>query len=125
MAGMGFELRKIFAKKAQTAEPMRVLPSSLTTLGASLIFAILLFGLGGLLNVLQVSDAEKEIFFSSFAGSSLMGILISSVVNSVLSRYVSDKIMEEKESRVCASLFGSMIFNSVWAAVGKIGRAHV
>lgn len=118
MAGMGFELRKIFAKKAQTAEPMRVLHSSLTTLGASLIFAILLFGLGGLLNVLQVSDAEKEIFFSSFAGSSLMGILISSVVNSVLSRYVSDKIMEEKESRVCASLFGSMIFNSVWAAVG-------
>ena len=98
MAGMGFELRKIFAKKAQTAEPMRVLHSSLTTLGASLIFAILLFGLGGLLNVLQVSDAEKEIFFSSFAGSSLMGILISSVVNSVLSRYVSDKIMEEKES---------------------------
>lgn len=118
MAGMGFELKRIFTKKAQTAQSLRVLHSSLTTLGASLLFVVLLFVLAELLNRLSTSDTQKEFFFSSFIYISLVGIFISSVMNSVLSRYVSDRIIEAKESKVCASLFGSMVLSAIVAALG-------
>ena len=118
MAGMGFELRKIFTKKSQTAQTLRVLHSSLTTLGAGLIFVVLVFAIGRLLNAMDAYGWQKEFFYASFMYISLMGILISSVVNSVLSRYVSDRIIEEKESQVCASMFGSMIISTLASALG-------
>ena len=117
MAGMGFELRKIITKKSQTAQTLRVLHSSLTTLGATLVFVVLLFALGRMINVMGADNVQEEFFFSSFIYISLLGILISSVVNSVLSRYVSDQIIEEKESKVCASMFGTMVFCTVVAAL--------
>ncbi len=125
MAGMGFELRKIFTKESQTVQRLRVLHSSLTTLGAGLVFVVLLFALGRLLNVLGAYGWQKEFFFVSFTYISLIGVLISSVVNSVLLRYVSDLIIEEKESQVCASLFGSMILSTIAAALGMGGFCFV
>ena len=117
MAGMGFELKKIFTKESQTAQNLRVLHSSLTTLGAGLVFVVLLFALGNLLNAMGAYGWQKEFFFVSFTYISLIGILISSVINSVLSRYVSDLIIEERESQACASMFGSMILSAVVSAL--------
>lgn len=125
MAGMGFELRKIYTKESQTVQSLRVLHFSLTTLGAGLVFVVLLFTLGRLLNVLGAYGWQKEFFFVSFSYISLIGILISSVVNSVLSRYVSDRIVEEKESQACASLFGSMILSTIVASVCMGGFCFV
>lgn len=125
MAGMGFELKKIFTKESRTVQNLRVLHSSLTTLGAGLVFVVLLFALGNLLNALGAYGWQKEFFFVSFTYISLMGILISSVVNSVLSRYVSDLIIGEKESQVCASMFGSMILCTIVSALVMGGFCFV
>lgn len=118
MAGVGFKLNKIFEKKTITAKSLGVLSSPLTVVGPTFFFLIVLFWISGLLGMWQVDEADIDFFVTSFTSISLVAILISAFVGPVLSRYVSDKVFEEKEGDVGASLYGSMLCVGIVAAIG-------
>ena len=116
MAGVGFKLNKIFEKKTITAGTLGVLSSPLTVIGPTFFFLIVMFSVNGLLRMWQVSDTDVSFFITTFTNISLVAILISAFVGPVLSRYISDKVFEEKEGDVSASLYGMMLCGSIVAA---------
>lgn len=123
MAGIGFELRKAFGKKTLASNIGGVIYASLSTIGPSLLFTVFLLGLKSLLNYFKIPELENLFFISSFIYLFFIAIFVSSIQNTVLSRYVSDKIFQNKEEDICASLFGSMTVESIVA--GCIGLVLV
>ena len=118
MAGVGFKLNKIFEKKTMTARTLGVLSSPLPVIGPCFFFLIVLFCVNGLMRIWQVSEEETYFFAMTFIGLSLLAIMISAFVGAALSRYVSDKIFEEREADISASMYGVMLLGSGVAAVG-------
>lgn len=118
MAGVGFKLNKIFEKKTMTAGNLGVLSSPLPVIGPTFFFLIVLFSVKGLLGVWQADETEIHFFTTTFTNISLLAILVSAFIGSVLSPYVSDKVFEEKEADIGASMYGVMFLGSVMVALG-------
>lgn len=113
MAGIGFELRRIFRKKTMVDTILGCAYATVATIGPTVTFIIMLFGLQYVMRLYHTSEAENLFFISSFTYAFLVAILISSLVNTILSRYVSDKIYEEKVEDISASIFGVLTVGSV------------
>lgn len=117
MAGIGFELRKLFGKKTLLSRTWGVLYASMVSVGSSLVFILLLFWIRYFMRQAGVSELESLFFTSSFTYAFLTAILISAFLNTIVSRYVSDMVFEGRENEICASVFGVLTISSTAAAV--------
>ncbi len=118
MAGIGFELRKIFGKKTLFSNTWGVVYATMTTIGPSLMFILLLFVIRLVMSFYNISELETNFFTASFTYIFMMAIIVSALLNTVVSRYISDKIFERKEDDICASLFGVLTLGSVLMGIG-------
>lgn len=113
MAGIGFELRKIFGKKTLLSHTYGILYASMVSVGPSIVFIALLFAIRFLMQHYFVTELESLFFTSSFTYAFFIAIIVSAVLNTILSRYISDQVFEGKESDICASMFGSLTVGSI------------
>lgn len=113
MAGIGFELRKIYGKKTLASNVWGTVYATMTTVGPSIMFASLLLVLKYAMDYANISELESRFFISSFTYVSLVSIVVSAIFNTIVSRYVSDCIFEKRENDICASVFGVMTSGSV------------
>lgn len=120
MAGIGFELRKIFGKKTLLSGAWGVVYASMTTIGPSIMFILLLFLVRFIMQYCCAGEMEITFFTASFTYIFLTAVLMASFQNTVVSRYISDKIFEKKEKDICASLFGVMTIGSVAAGIEAV-----
>lgn len=118
MAGIGFELRKIFGKKTLFSSIKGSIYAAMTTIGTSIVFIILLLSFNFIMDYFNAAEMEKMFFVSSFTYIFLIAILVSAVMNTVLSRYISDCIFEKREKDICASVFGTLTVGSVVSGLG-------
>lgn len=117
MAGIGFELRRIFKRNTLASALWGTFFATVTTIGPTVTFVILLFVLRFVMNYYGTDIADKEFFVASFTYVFLTAVLIAAVMNAVVSRFISDKIFEEKEGDVGASIFGVMTVGTVAAGI--------
>ncbi len=117
MAGIGFELRKIFNKRTLASKIFGSVYATMNTIGPTIIFMLLLFALTKIVNATNTTEMENLFFAASFTYEFLIAILVASLFNTVISRYISDKIFMEKEDDICASLFGVMTVTSVISGI--------
>ncbi len=115
MAGIGFELRKLFATKSITSKLKGIVYASFATIGPMIIFLCMLIGIHLIMNIYDVSDSHKLFFTTTTLYMLVAGIIISSSVSNVLSRYIADKIFEGKDEDICSSIYGSIFFTSLIA----------
>lgn len=108
MAGIGFELRKIYGRKTLASGIWGTIYATFTTIGPTILFASLVILLKFLMDLLDVSEYDSMFFISSFTYVFLIAILISSLMNTVLSRYISDNIFSNKEQNISSAVFGSL-----------------
>ena len=120
MAGIGFELRKIFGKKTLLSSTMGVLYASITTIGPSLVFVLLLGVLQFVMVHWGMGEKDALFFTSSFTYVFMLAIITSHAQNSVVSRYISDKIFVGADSDICASMFGVLTMNCVLSSIEGI-----
>lgn len=132
MAGIGFELRKIFGKKTLLSNTYGILYASMVSVGPSLVFILLLFAIRFLMQHYFVTELENLFFTSSFTYAFFVAIIVSAFFNTIVSRYISDQVFEGKESDICASMFGTLTIGSVISGVvalllcgGMYFRDHV
>ena len=64
MAGIGFELRKIFSKTTISSRIRGIVFGTMTTIGPTIIFLAMLIGINLTLDSLNVPEGQ-QIFFSS------------------------------------------------------------
>lgn len=108
MAGIGFELRKIYGRKTLAANIWGSIYATMTAIGPSVLAAILILAMKFLMDRAGVSELESRFFISSFTYVFLIAILISAFLCTTLSRYISDCIFWKAEREICASVFGSL-----------------
>lgn len=120
MAGIGFELKKLFAKKGLILNIRANLYASVVVTGPMLLGAILLFALRYISILAAATKQQQNEFIVIITYSLLFPLLITSLVSFILTRYVADMIYEEQYERVLPSMYGAI---SICLVVGAIGWA--
>ena len=117
MAGIGFELRKVFSKQSVYSKLKGIVFATMTTIGPTIIFLILLLGINLAVDKLGVSPHEQLFFSSALLYVFISAIIISSALNTITSRFTSDMIFEKKEEYIPSALFGSMFICAILSAL--------
>lgn len=120
MAGIGFELRKIYGKNTLVSKIAGSVYATMATIGPTVLFMLLLFLIIFTMNFYHIEEMDKLFFTSSFTYLFLVAILISAVHNTVVSRYISDKIYEKKEEDISSAVYGCLITGTVCASVSML-----
>ena len=116
VAGIGFELRKIFKDKSIHGKMKGIIYASMSTIGPTILFILLLFGIRIVMDTLKVPQAEQIFFSSACLYLFVIASIISGSLNTISSRFISDKLFEEKEEYIPATLFGVVFIGSVLSA---------
>ncbi len=112
MAGIGFELRKIYGRKTLASGIWGSVYATMASAGPSALVAILILLFKFIMDRSNVTELESRFFISSFTYIFLASILISAFFNTTLSRYISDCIFQKAEEDICAAVFGVLAAGS-------------
>ena len=107
MAGVGFELKKLFKKKGFFASVKAYGYSSLICAGPMLLGVILILGILMLVNHFDRSQFDRELTVCMITYTLLASLLVTSFFSMAVTRYIADMLFEEKRKSVISSFFGS------------------
>lgn len=117
MAGIGFELKKIFKEESISSMAKGAVYSTVVTIGPTLLVVSMLVVLYIVLGFFSIGYQERELLTSVILYAFIFSVIISSPFNSVASRYIADKIFYEKYEDVLPSfysgLFASILTGSI------------
>jgi uncharacterized membrane protein len=106
MAGVGFELRKLFRKNSGYVDTMKAyVTSAVVTEGPMVLSIIMLTGQRLLMKRAGSSFNQMEIFVLIMTYSMIFSMLTSNILNLFLSRFISDCIFEEKYGKIMSAFF--------------------
>ncbi len=112
MAGIGFELKKIYGRKTLASNVWGTIYATMTTIGPAVLSAVLLLLLKVLLDQAGLTVLESRFFSSAATYAFLLAMLVAVVFSAPVSRYISDCIFLEKEEDICPSAFGLLAITS-------------
>lgn len=118
MAGIGFELKKLFAKSGIVLAMRANLYASLVVAGPMLLGAVLLLGAKFISDWGGASNHEQDLIIVVITYSLLFSLLLSSIFLFVLARYVADKLYVSEYERILPSMYGAI---SLLLVIGSIG----
>ncbi|MDX1700635.1 MAG: exopolysaccharide Pel transporter PelG, partial [Melioribacteraceae bacterium] len=109
MAGIGFELRKLFNHEGLISNIKAYGYSSMTTVGPMLLSIFLIFALQKMMDYYQSSFIEWELYIATVTYCFVFSIIITSGMTMVLSRFIADMIYQKKYSYLLSSYYGAII----------------
>ena len=107
MAGIGFELKKLFAKKGIMNSVKAYGYATVICSGPMLLGVILLLGIMYLCSRSGVHSQTRELLICMITYTLLASIMVTSLFNMVITRFTADMLYEEKKSAVLPSFWGS------------------
>lgn len=114
MAGIGFELKKLFKKEGVFSTIFGGIHATAVTIGPTLIVIIALNLMYMLPPYIEMAYLEREVLSSTILYVFIFSLMLASPVNIILSKYMADKIYEEDYS----AIFTSVETGGVLVAVG-------
>ena len=120
MAGIGFELKKLFSRQGIFANIQANLYASIVTAGPMVMGALLLFGVKYLAILVGASSHEQDLIVVGITYALLFPLLLSSTLSFVLSRFIADMLYQKQNDRILPSMYGAM---SILLVIGCIGWA--
>ena len=117
MAGIGFELKKLFAKKGVLRSARAFGYAAVICAGPMLLGIVLLLGITGLCILAQASLYTRELLICMITYTLLASVTVTSFFSMVVTRYVADMLFEEKNETVLPAFWGS---NVIMMAVGCV-----
>lgn len=107
MAGIGFELKKLFAKKGILNSVKAYGYATVICSGPMLLGVILLLGIMFLCSYFRANAFDKELLICMITYTLLASITVTSIFNMVITRFTADMLYEDKKSAVLPSFWGS------------------
>lgn len=107
MAGIGFSLKKLFAKKGLASLCRAYGYAGLICAGPMILGVVLLVSISFLSQLAGMSRHERELLNCMLTYCLLASLTTTSVFNMSATRYISDMLYEEKPERILPSLYGS------------------
>ncbi len=117
MAGIGFELKKLFKKNSVISKLRGSSYAAMTTIGPLVMVIGTLFLMYFFLGYADILFASKELLASTLLYIFIFSLCGTAPLNSVLSRYLSDKIYENKEEDIIPAFYSGMTVNAVFSSI--------
>ncbi len=117
MAGIGFELKKLFDKKGILQSMKAYGYATVICSGPMLLGVILLLGIMFLCRRAGVSAHLRELLICMITYALLASIMTTSFFSMIITRFTADMLYEEKKSAVLPSFWGS---SSVMMTLGSV-----
>lgn len=117
MAGIGFELKKIYGRKTLVANLWGSIYATMTTIGPAVLSAVLILVLKLLLDQAGLTVLEERFFVSSTVHAFIIATLSAVFFAAPVSRYISDCIYLGKESDICPSAFGVLTLSTIVSGI--------
>ena len=117
MAGIGFELKKIYGRKTLAANLWGTIYAAMATIGPAVLSAVLLLLLEFLLARAGLTLLEERFFVAATSYTFVIATLVAVLFAAPVSRYISDCIFLEKESEICPSAFGVLTLSSTVSGI--------
>lgn len=118
MAGIGFELKKLFKKKSLSSIFKAYGYTGMITTGPMILGVVLLLGVMILAEQTGLSKHSRDLLVCMITYTLLASLVITSFFSMVVTRYIADMIYEEKEDSIIGSFQGCC---SICLIVGGIG----
>ncbi|MCR8657587.1 exopolysaccharide Pel transporter PelG [Paenibacillus endoradicis] len=109
MAGIGFELRKLFHKEGLINNIRAYAYSSLTTVGPMILCMALIMVLQLLMSRNGGSYLDWELYIATMSYCFIFSIVVTSGVSMTLTRYVADMMYQKKYERLMSSYYGVLL----------------
>lgn len=107
MAGIGFELKKLFRKKGLVAGLRAYGYTAMVTTGPMLLGVILLLGIAVLCIWSGASHLERELLNCMITYTLLASLMVTSLLSMAVTRFLSDMLYEERHEEILPSFWGS------------------
>jgi len=117
MAGIGFELKKMFNKKGILATTKAYGYATIICTGPVLLGIALLIGIRVIAHYASASKFDVEILNSMLTYTLLTSLIITNVFSYITTRFTADCIYEKKKYKVFSSFIGSI---SIMLILGEI-----
>ena len=117
MAGIGFELKKIYGRKTLAANLWGTVYATMTTIGPAVLSAVLLLVLKLLLDQAGLTLLEERFFISCTTYAFVIATLAAVLFAAPVSRYISDCIFLNRESDICPSAFGVLALSTTVSGI--------
>ncbi|SFC09931.1 exopolysaccharide Pel transporter PelG [Butyrivibrio sp. YAB3001] len=110
MAGIGFELKKLFKATGVLSKLRAYGYTGMVTAGPMLLGFLFLLAIQLIAKRMGLGNGESELLVSLITYSLLGSMMYSSIFSMVMTRFVADLLYEEKEEDVIPSLEGILFF---------------
>lgn len=117
MAGIGFELKKIYGRKTLAANLWGTIYATMATVGPAVLSAGLLILLQFFLAAMGMTLLEERFFVAATSYTFVIATLVSVLFAAPVSRFISDCIFLHKEQDICPSAFGVLALSSIVSGV--------
>ena len=117
MAGIGFELKKLFKERSVVNLLKGAFYSTFTTIGPMIIFIAAYLLLYIILGYQNINYHSKDLLTGILLYVFIFSLIFTSPVSAVVSRYVADKIFEEKLKDIMASYYAGLLINVVLSLI--------
>ena len=109
MAGIGFELKKLFKRTGVLASMWAFGYATVITTGPMLLGIVLLLGLMTICVLGGISTFDRELLVCMITYVLLASVTITSFFSMVVTRFTADMLFEEQNDRVLPSFWGSSL----------------
>ena len=117
MAGIGFELKKIYRKEGISRGLLGALYSSLVTIGPTIVIIAVILLLYLFLHMSGVGIYEREVLSDTILYIFIFSVILTSPFNAVFSRYLADKFYKEEYDDILCSYYSGLMLISIIAMV--------
>jgi len=109
MAGIGFELRKLFKEEGIIHSVKAYSYSSMTTIGPMVLCIFLVAALQKMMTFFGSTYLDSELFITTVTYCFIFSIILSCGLSMVLTRFISDCIFQKKYEQIISSFYGALI----------------
>jgi polysaccharide biosynthesis protein PelG len=109
MAGIGFELRKLYRKQGLFNNLKAYAYSTMTTIGPMILCFILVLVQQYFMKDAGITYLQKELFIATIAYCFIFSIIVSSGLSLVVTRFIADQIYKKIYSAIKNAYYGSLI----------------
>lgn len=120
MAGIGFELKKLFKEKGFLVNIRGYLYSFIVTLGPFLICTLMITSMQLIMEYKKVSYLNYQLFLASVIYSFIFSQIATSGFSMVITRYVSDKLYNKEFQKILPSFYGVISLCLIFASIPAI-----
>ncbi|MCL5071725.1 MAG: exopolysaccharide Pel transporter PelG, partial [Actinobacteria bacterium] len=106
MAGIGFELKKLFKDYGFFSNIRAYAYSALVSLGPFILCTIIIVAIIQFMGYMNVSFKDKELFIASVVYAFIFSQIIASIFKMMITRFIADMLYSEKFEYIMPSLYG-------------------